>query len=132
MKRNLNIIFLIFSLCLTACNQQPSKFEKLKQFMKEAYRFDISDTTLTLLFIPSNQCLNCLNIINIKQSLSKKESNYIIITNGLIPHNNNKNTILDNDSKLMNLEMIDFSNTIIELSANKIMRFENHYPLNKF
>lgn len=129
MKNLLLTIFIISN--LIACNApQDERLQSLELFMQKHFNHKLNTHKSYYLFIPGNQCENCIhyNSFNIKPSINEKL--YIVTSLSKNYFKKFKNVIYDEDNILYDLTMIDYSNTLIEIEDNKIVSFKNYVLVN--
>jgi len=107
-----NIIYTIFSFSLFACGiNKDADYREMEDYLK-IYGLGISDTCIYI-FIPANQCENC--IIQDANNLSPEIKRRVCVFSGFSQKTttNFEHFYFDASNKLMGLKFIDYSNKIV-------------------
>lgn len=129
MKNLLLTIYIIFS--INACNApQDERLQSLALFMLKHFNHKVNKHKSIYLFIPGNQCENCIhyNSFNIKPDIN--DNLYIVTSLSKNYFKKFKNVIYDDENILYDLALIDYSNTLIEIEDNKIVSLKNYVLVN--
>ena len=124
------IFYFIFTISsLIACNENYSDYQVLKTFLYKNYSISINKKERYFIFIPNNQCKNCININSVQLSNITLE-NVIIISSlpkkyfGKFHH-----YIYDPENKMFNLKFINYSNTLILIKNKNIVDVKNNIDI---
>lgn len=120
----LSITFIIFS--LFSCESRDDRLIQLDNYLMENFNVAISNRKTVFLFIPDNQCKNCIQINKIDLPKSVLDNTYIITSFPKRHFVNFKNVFVDSTNKMFNLEFIDYSNTLITIENGNIVNLKNY------
>lgn len=115
----LPIIFIIFSFFISGCRPKDKVSSEFKVYLKELFGAEPRNGTVYV-FVPANQCQNCL--ILKADRLSPGLSERIVIISGLPRKNfrNFKNYFFDKESKMLELNFLDYGNKIVLFDKDKV------------
>ncbi|MFL5752073.1 MAG: hypothetical protein ACJ76F_01600 [Bacteroidia bacterium] len=115
-----NFIFIIFSsLLLLSCQTEKDKeFEEFKNYT-QSFGVEPSDSNIYV-FIPGNQCQNCMRLDGNKLSLSRNEQVYIFSGFPEKTVSNFRHFYFDKENKMMGLKFIDYGNRIIHIQNGRL------------
>lgn len=122
MKVKLNIISLIFSsfFFFSCIKEEKEKLNELKKYISET-SLSVNSEFSILLFIPANQCKNCIQMDANKLSEYLNNSIYIYTAIPAKQFKNFRNVYYDRGNNLMSLNCVDFENKMVVLKEGEII-----------
>ncbi len=122
MKVKSNFIFIIFSclFCFSCAKEEQIKLKELKNYITVT-SLSIKESFSILLFIPGNQCKNCVQMDASKLSTYLNNNIYIFTAIPEKQFKNFKNVYYDRGNNLMSLSYVDFENKIVVLKDGEII-----------
>jgi hypothetical protein len=111
-------IFIIFSFLLLSCNKKEDGYAELEVYLA-SYNMLPNDSAIYV-FIPANQCVNCIFFNGNK--LSEMQNDHLYIFSALPDKRiiNFKHLITDKENKMMELKFLDYGNRIVKCENGKL------------
>ncbi len=100
--------------------------EELTSFLKNRSIFSKNGLQV-IVFIPNNQCANCVFLDGRRLSDYLNEKTYVVIGFKSKNVRNFKNLIYDKSNKHMSLEIVDYENKIVVLTGGRVVYVKPFY-----